>query len=396
MQYVLLKNCLMFDMESGNTVKNDILIEDTKIKEVSNCISFDAEKIKIIDVRENYILPGLIDCHTHMGIIEEGTGKLGIDNNETSSPVTPELRAIDGVNPKDISFYDAVRSGVTCVMSGPGSNNVVGGQNILIKTYGNILDNMIVKNPLGLKIALGEDPMSFYGNKGRCPVTRMGTAALIRELFMRTQDYIVKKESGKIIERDIKLEAVVPLLKGDIFLRAHAHRADDIVTAIRIAEEFNIKKIVIEHGTEANLIKEYLVEKKIPIAFGPVLTPRIKMELKGRNYSSAMQLVEAGVSIALMTDHPYDSIDQLRSVTILAISEGLKPMDGLKAITTWPAEIVGQSNRLGQIQAGFDADIAVYTKTPLDIMARVIITIINGKVVYVNDRHKNKITLINF
>lgn len=396
MQFVLLKNCLMFDMESGNTVKNDILIEDTKIKEVSNCISFDAEKIKIIDVRENYILPGLIDCHTHMGIIEEGTGKLGIDNNETSSPVTPELRAIDGVNPKDISFYDAVRSGVTCVMSGPGSNNVVGGQNILIKTYGNILDNMIVKNPLGLKIALGEDPMSFYGNKGRCPVTRMGTAALIRELFMRTQDYIVKKENGKIIERDIKLEAVVPLLKGDIFLRAHAHRADDIVTAIRIAEEFNIKKIVIEHGTEANLIKEYLVEKKIPIAFGPVLTPRIKMELKGRNYSSAMQLVEAGVRMALMTDHPYDSIDQLRSVTILAISEGLKPMDGLKAITTWPAEIVGQSNRLGQIQAGFDADIAVYTKTPLDIMARVIITIINGKVVYVNDRHKNKITLINF
>jgi imidazolonepropionase-like amidohydrolase len=393
MDYLLLKNCLMFDMENGETIKNDILIENKIIKQVAYNIDFEDERLKLINVNENYILPGLIDCHTHMGIIEEGTGKLGIDNNETSCPVTPELRAIDGVNPNDISFYDAVKSGITCVMSGPGSNNVVGGQNILIKTYGNIIDNMVVKNPLGLKIAFGEDPMTFYGSKGKCPVTRMGTAALIRELFIKAQDYMIMKEDGRNTERDIKLEAVIPLLKGDIYLRAHAHRADDIITAIRIAEEFNIKKLVIEHGTEANLIKEFLVEKNVPIAFGPILTPRIKMELKGRNYNSTMQLVEAGVRIALMTDHPYDSIDQLRAITILAISEGLKPMDGLKAITTWPAEIVGVSNRLGQIKEGYDADLAVYTKNPLNIMARVIFTIINGKVVYINDRHKDKVMI---
>lgn len=393
MQHLLLRNCLLTDLESGNNYKKDILIEDKKIKTIAENIDFEAENLNILDVKESYVLPGFVDCHTHMGIIEEGIGKLGMDNNETSDPVTPQVRALDAVNPMDIAFKDAIRSGITSVMCTPGSNNPVGGQNLVIKTYGTIIDKMIVKNPLGLKISFGEDPLSTYGTKGKAPVTRMGIAALIRELFMSAQDYMSNKENGNIKERDIKLEAVIPVLKGDIYLRAHAHRADDIITAIRIADEFNIKKMTIEHGTEAHIVKDILIEKNIPVAFGPMLTPRIKMELKARDYSAALQLVESGVKLALMTDHPYISIDQLRAVAILAVSEGLKPMDGIKAITSWPAEILGCSDRIGSIKEGYDADLVVFNDKPLDIMSRVIATVVNGEIVYTNERYKNKFVI---
>lgn len=383
MNSILLKNCLTIDFDTGGTKKNDILIENGEIKKIDLNIYSDDSETKIIDIKESYVLPGLVDCHTHIGIIEEATGKLGIDNNETSNPVTPHLRAIDGINPLDIAFRDAVMSGVTCLMSGPGSNNAVGGQNIVIKTYGNIIDKMVVKNPSGLKIAFGEDPMATYGVHDKCPVTRMGVASLIRELFIRTQDYIARKEAGKVVERDIRLEAVVPLLKGEIILRAHAHRADDIVTAIRIADEFKIRKLVIEHGTEAHLVKEYLKEKNVPVAFGPMLTPRIKMELRKRSYGSAVNLVESGVKIALMTDHPYNSIDQLRSIAALSVSEGLKPIDAIKAITCNAAELLECDNRIGNLKEGYDADIIVLNGEPLDVVkTKIMMTIINGEIVY--------------
>lgn len=388
MKSILLKNCLLIEDSKGTTIKKDILVKDGKITDIDNVINYEAEDIEVFDIKENYVLPGFVDCHTHIGIIEEATGKLGIDNNETSNPITPHLRALDGINPLDIAFRDAIVSGVTTVMSGPGSNNPVGGQNIVLKTHGNIIDRMVIKNPSGLKIAFGEDPMSTYGQKDKCPVTRMGVASLIRELFMRTEDYIQRKESGKITERDAKLEAVVPLLRGEMILRAHAHRADDIVTAIRIADEFNIKKLVIEHGTEAHLVKEYLKEKNVPIAFGPMLTPRIKMELRKRNYGSAVDLVESGVKIALMTDHPYNSIDQLRAVAALAVSEGLKRLDAIKCITISAAELLECDDRLGKIEKGYDADIIVLNGDPLDVVnTKVIMTIINGEVVHRRETH---------
>lgn len=380
---ILLKNCLLINFNDYSKSIKDILINHGKIQQISDKIDFQCDGLNVIDVKEQYVLPGFIDCHTHIGIIEEATGKLGIDNNETSNPVTPHLRAIDGINPLDIAFKDAVKTGVTCVMSGPGSNNPVGGINAVLKTYGNIIDRMIVKNPYGLKIAFGEDPMSCYGNNGKCPVTRMGIASLIRELFMGAQDYMYQKEHGKIKERDIRLEAVIPLLKGDLFLRAHAHRADDIVSAIRIAEEFNIKKLVIEHGTEAYLVSDYLKEKNVPVAFGPMLTPRIKMELRKRNYGSALRLAEAGVKIALITDHPYNSIDQLRPVALLAVSEGLKPLDALKSITVNAAEILGCEDRIGALKEGFDADLIILNGDPLDMVnTKVVKTIINGEIVF--------------
>lgn len=379
---LLLKNGIILDMENGEYVKNDILIQEGKISKICEDIHMECEKV--LDLHEKYILPGFIDCHTHLGIIEEATGKIGVDNNETSDPITPHLRGIDAINPLDISFADALKSGVTTVMSGPGSDNAVGGQSVLIKTYGKIIDKMVLKNPVGIKVAFGENPLAAYGKNSKCPVTRMGTAALIRELFMKTQDYIVKKEHGNIIERDIKLEAIIPLLKGELPLRAHAHRADDIITAIRIADEFNIKKLVIEHGTEAHLIKDYIKEKDIPIAFGPMLTPRIKMELRKRSYGSALELVEAGIKVALITDHPFNSIDQLRTVALLAISEGLSPLDAIKALTINPSEIVECQDRIGRLKEGFDADITVFSDSPFELNSKVVITIVNGNIAYPN------------
>lgn len=378
----LLKNALTINVNDGKVYKKDILIINGKINKVQKDITWDDDNIEIIDVGENYVLPGMIDCHTHLGIIEEASGKIGIDNNEISEPVTPQLRGIDAINPMDIAFWDAVKSGVTSVMSGPGSNNAVGGLSTAIKTHGTIIDKMILRDPVGLKIALGENPISTYGIDKKCPVTRMGTTSLIRELFMRAQDYMDLKERNKITERDIKLEAVIPVLKGEISLRAHAHRADDIITAIRIAEEFGISKLVVEHGTEANLIKDYLKEKKVAVAFGPMLTPRIKMELKKRNYYSAIELVEAGVKVALITDHPYNSIDQLRTITILAMTEGLSVQDALKCITIHPSEILECDNKIGKLEEGYDADLAIYSDYPFDINTKVIMTVINGDIVF--------------
>lgn len=378
----LLKNALTINVNDGKVYKKDILIINGKINKVQKDIPWDDDNIEIIDVKENYVLPGMIDCHTHLGIIEEASGKIGIDNNEISEPVTPQLRGIDAINPMDVAFWDAVKSGVTSVMSGPGSNNAVGGLSTAIKTHGTIIDRMILRNPVGLKIALGENPISTYGIDKKSPVTRMGTAYLIRDLFMRAQDYMDLKERNKIIQRDIKLEAIIPVLTGQISLRAHAHRADDIVTAIRIAEEFGINKLVIEHGTEANIIKDYLKEKKVAVALGPMLTPRIKMELKKRNYYSAIELIEAGVKVALITDHPYNSIEQLRTITILAMTEGLSVQDALKCITIHPAEILECDNKIGKLEEGYDADLTIYSGHPFNINTRVNMTIINGDIVF--------------
>lgn len=378
---LLIKNGLVWLHEHEDYLKADILVENSKIKDVRPVI--EGEKgIPVLDVREGYVLPGWIDCHTHLGIIEEATGKIGVDNNEISDPITPNLRAIDGVNPMDIAFKDAVSHGITTVMSGPGSDNPVGGLNMAFKTAGRIIDQMVIKNPVGLKIALGENPLTTYGADKKSPVTRMGTASLIRELFMQAQDYMSLKKSDKVKKRDVKLEAVIPLLMGEIPLRAHAHRADDIITAVRIAEEFKIEKLVIEHGTEADLIADYLLEKKVAVALGPMLTPRIKMELRNRNYASALKLMDSGLKVALITDHPYNSIDQLRTIAILAVAEGLSPKDALKCLTVNPAEILGCDDRIGRIAKGYDADLVVYDQEPLNINAKVLQTIIDGKVVY--------------
>ncbi|MEW9122873.1 MAG: amidohydrolase [Thermotaleaceae bacterium] len=382
MKTLLLKNGFYMGIEEGHRIQRDLLITEGKIEAIEDHIEPKNAETIILDMEGKYILPGFIDCHTHVGIIEEAVGKIGVDNNETSNPVTPHLRAIDAINPQDIAFRDAIKCGITTVMSGPGSNNAVGGLSTALKTHGTIIDKMILRDPVGLKIALGENPITTYGQKDKAPITRMGTVSLIRELFMKTQDYMVQKEHGKIKERDIQLEAVIPLLKGEISLRAHAHRADDIVSAIRIAEEFHIKKLVIEHGTEGNLVKDYLAERKIPVAYGPMFSPRSKMELRKRDYSCALELVEAGIKVALMTDHPYNTIDQLRTTAIIAISEGMDPSEAIKCLTIHPAEIIECQDRIGLLAPGYDADIVVFDGKPFDIYSKVQMTIIDGIIQY--------------
>ncbi|MHB8075208.1 amidohydrolase [Desulfosporosinus fructosivorans] len=380
--HTLLRNCLTINLDNGNTEMIDLLIKEGKIARVSQTIIDIPEDCEIMDINERYVLPGFIDCHTHLGIIEESTGKIGIDNNETSDSVTPHIRAIDAINTRDIAFNDAIKAGVTTVMITPGSNNAVGGLVAVIKTAGSIIDQMIVRSPAGLKIALGENPITTYGVNNKCPVTRMGTTALVRELFMKTEDYMEEKKNGKLTKRDIRLEAVIPLLKGEISLRAHAHRADDIVTAVRIAEEFKIEKLVIEHGTEADLVADYLVERKIPIAFGPMLTPRSKMELKNRGYGTILKLTKAGVKVSLISDHPYNAIEQIRTIAALSVAEGLSEHQALKCLTINPAELLECHQRVGLLHVGMDADMIVLTGKPFDLNSMVKLTIINGNVVY--------------
>lgn len=359
------------------TIKNGRIIEIERGRPPQEML----KGSEVIDCSEKHILPGLIDAHTHLGILEEKAGEIGKDNNETSNPLVPHLRALDGVNPNDPAFTDALRAGVTTVMTGPGSNNPVGGLNMAVKTYGNIIDQMVIKNPTGLKLALGENPMVTHGAANNAPVTRMGTAALIREMFYRAQDYQRLQESGKLEYRDLSMEAVMDALTGKIPIRVHAHRADDIVTAIRLSEEFNLR-LVVEHGTEAYLIRDYLKQKNLAVAIGPVITPRDKMELKNRSYDTARELAEADIKIALITDHPYNSIEHLRLAAILAHQEGLSEKTALEAITCNPAAILNIDNRVGSLEKGKDADILIMNGHPLDMDSKVEYVFINGELVY--------------
>jgi imidazolonepropionase-like amidohydrolase len=367
--YIILKNGRIFDIKSGRPPQ-----KVTYGKEVH-------------DYRGKHILPGFIDAHTHLGILEEKMGEIGKDNNETSSPVAPHLRALDAVNPNDAGFADALHAGVTTVMTGPGSNNPVGGLNLAVKTYGTIIDQMVVKNPTGLKLALGENPMTTHGSQNNMPVTRMGIMALIREMFVRAQDYKSLKDSKKLQYRDLAMEAVLLALHRDIPVRVHAHRADDIVSALRLAEEFNLR-VVIEHGTEGYLIKDYLKEKNAAVAIGPMLTPRDKMELKNRSYDTARELAEAGVKVALITDHPYNSIEHLRLSAIIAHQEGLPENVALEAVTINPAGILNIDDRVGSLEKGKDADLVILNGHPLDMDSKVESVYVNGSLVYERtDRH---------
>ncbi|HHT64474.1 MAG: amidohydrolase family protein [Caldicoprobacterales bacterium] len=361
--YIIFKNGKIYDMGKGSP--SEEMLRD---REEHHCMG-------------KHILPGLIDAHTHLGILEEQTGEIGKDNNETSLSVAPHLRALDGVNPYDAGFQDALRAGVTTVMTGPGSNNPVGGLNMAVKTAGRIIDQMVVKNPAGLKLALGENPMATHGSSNHAPVTRMGTVALIREMFYRAQDYQTLRDTGKLEYRELPMEAVLAALNREIPIRVHAHRADDIVTAVRLADEFQLR-LVIEHGTEGYLIRDFLREKNVAVAVGPMLTPRDKMELKNRSYDTARELAEAGVKIALITDHPYNSIEHLRLAAIIAHQEGLNEKIALEAITVNPANILNIDDQTGTLERGKDADIVVMNGHPLDMDSKVEMVYIKGTLVY--------------
>lgn len=338
----------------------------------------------VVDVAGKWLMPGLIDAHTHVGIGEQGIGREGMDTNETTDPVTPHLRAIDATNPEDEAFRDALGAGITVVNVMPGSANVIGGLAVALKTVGNRIDRMVVRHPSGLKAAMGENPKRTYGDQKRMPGTRLGTAALLREQFAKAQVYLEKREKqepGKPFERDLRMEALALVLRHEIPMRIHAHRADDILTALRVRDEFGFD-MVLDHSTEAFKIADELTSRNIPAVLGPLLTSRYKVELRERTLRSAGMLVRAGVKVSLTTDHWVVPIQHLLLQLVLSVKEGLDRDVALELVTKNPAEVLGIADRVGTLEVGKDADIAVFSGDPLDIMSRVEQVWVNGERAY--------------
>lgn len=364
-----------------------IFIENGRIKEIGPMDKCPKQK-DVIDANGRYVMPGLVDAHTHIGIIEDAVGFEGDDVNEMTDPVTPHLRAIDGIYHNDRSFEEARQWGVTTVISGPGSSNVICGQFAALKTYGRSVDEMILKAPCALKVALGENPKTIYHDKNHMPTTRMATAAILREQLYKAkeymeawEDYEKDKEENDKPEYDIKLEAIIPALKRELIVKIHAHRSDDILTAIRIAKEFNLD-FTIEHCTEGYLIPDILKENNTRVILGPLLTDRSKIELRNQNIKAPGILAKAGVPVAIMTDHPCIPNHYLLLCAAIAVREGMPEEDALKAITINAASAGGIENRVGSLKVGKDADIVIFSGHPFDYKTKVDMTIINGKVVY--------------
>jgi len=365
--------------EAGTLKDAVILIEDGRIKAIGEDVEI-PEGAEVFDYGDKTILPGLIDAHTHLGIGEEGIGWEGRDYNETTNPVTPELRAIDAINPADLGLEDARKSGITSVMVAPGSANVIGGECLAMKTNGDYVDDMILKNPVGIKAAFGENPKRVYGEQKKSPSTRMAVAAEMRRVFMETEDYIKNKDNDEndSFKRDIKFESLARVINGEMPLKTHAHRADDIMTALRIADEFSID-LTIEHCTEGHKVAERLAEAGVPAIVGPSLTTRSKVEVKDRDFKTAAVLAEAGVKVALMSDHPVIPVDNLMVYAALAVKAGLERNEAYKSVTINPAEILGIDDRVGSLDSGKDADLVVYSGDPLDIAANVEAVYISGE-----------------
>lgn len=334
-----------------------------------------AGQLKLIDGQGGVLMPGMIDAHCHAGVHEEGIGWEGADYNEATGPVTPDMRTIDGINPEERGLKDALQGGVTAVCVVPGSANVIGGSATVIHTWGSsIVDQMVIANKVGMKCAFGENPKRVYRNKDKSPATRMATAAVMREWLTKARDYEAKKaraaEKGEHCDTDLKLEALLPVVKGEIPLRAHAHRADDIVTAVRIAEEYGVR-IVIEHCTEGHKIADFLAAKGIPAIVGPTLSSRSKIEVKDKSFATPGILAKAGVTVALTMDHPVIPIENLPVVGAMVMKTGMTEEEALAAITLNPARILGLDSRLGSIEAGKDADVVLWSGHPFDVQSSV-------------------------
>ncbi|GCD82886.1 MAG: amidohydrolase [Geobacillus sp.] len=372
---------------NGEKIENAcIVVENGKIKEVEHQVQKHpfCHGAHIIDATGKFITPGLIDVHTHLGVHEEGIGKEGHDFNEISSPATPHVRAIDGINPKDKGFDDARRAGVTTVQVMPGSANVIGGEMVVIKTAGQTVDEMVVRNPSGMKAAFGENPKRFYGDKGKLPTTRMGIAALFREQFIQAQTYLQKVENGKEVDRDLKMENLAKVLKKEMPLRVHAHRADDIMTVIRLAKEFGFT-YTIEHCTEGHHVARYLAENGIQVSVGPTMSTRSKVELADKGWHTLLALRDAGVPFSITTDHPVVGIEHLMTSAILAVKHGLEESIALQAITLNAAKHLGIEDRVGSVEVGKDADIVIWSGDPFDLRQNVEMTMINGRIVFQRD-----------
>ena len=384
---LVIKNARLLTMTENGSFVGDIRIDGGKIAEIAQNI--DTTGCDVFDAEGMYAMPGIIDAHSHIGMWEDGMGREGSDGNEATNPVTPEMRSIDGINPFDRCFKEAVACGVTTAVTGPGSANVVGGTFVAMKLYGRSMDEMILKFPVAMKAAFGENPKRVYGDKAT-PATRMAIAAILRKALAGALDYAKKIENAKddpskMPERDLGKEALLPVIRRELPLKIHCHRADDILTAIRIAKEFNVR-FTLDHCTEGylipDLLKETIEETGAGIIIGPLLTDRSKIELRNVSFSAPKALYDAGIDFAIMTDHPVIPEQYLPVCAALAVREGLPEDAALRSITINAARITGIDDRVGSLEVGKDADIAVFSGHPLDFRSRCVLCTVDGQVAH--------------
>ena len=377
-----IKNGKVHDAIHREPFLGDILVEDGKIKAIGENLEA-GEGTAVIDAGGLDVYPGFVEAHGHIGLDGYGIGYEGMDYNEMNDIVTPHLRGIDGVKPLDAAFPKAAAAGVTCVCVGPGSANVLGGTFTTIKTVGKRVDDMVVRDGVAMKCAFGENPKRVYRDKKDS--SRMTTAALLREMLFKTREYLEKKEAaGDDVSKrpafDMKLEALIPVLKGEIPLKAHAHATEDIFTALRIAREFDVK-ITLEHVTEGHLIAEELAAENVPLAVGPTLTSASKFELRNKSWTTPGVLAAAGCQVSIITDSPVIPQEYLPLCAGLAVQAGMDPFAALQAITINPAKHAGIADRVGSLEVGKDADIVITQGCPFEISCVVKCVLIDGKAV---------------
>jgi imidazolonepropionase-like amidohydrolase len=372
MKKILLKNATIYPITEKPIMNGDVLIEDGKIKKIRGNLTI-GNDMDVIDCRNLFLFPGFIDVHTHLGLYDEGTGWAGNDANETAEPMTPHIRAIDGVYPLDPAFLDAVKSGITTVHVMPGSANIIGGTTSVIKTTGKNVKKMIVQEIAGLKLALGENPKRIHSHGNSDSITRMGIMGMLREAFFKAF-YTDNPD-------DLRIAPLVMALKREIPVRIHAHRADDIITALRLAEEFNLD-LRIEHCTEGHLIANELAGLDLKVSVGPTLTRRSKIELKNKTWKTYQELTDHGVEVSITTDHPYTPIQYLNLAAGIAVREGLSEQKALEGISILPAKNLKIDNKLGSIEEGKDADLVLWNHHPFHYLAKPKWTMIEGKIVY--------------
>ncbi len=372
-----------------------VLLRDGKIAAVEGPGFTVPDGVDVVDATGKWVLPGFIDAHAHAGVSEEAQGWAGQDVNERTNPVTAQVRALDAINPADLGFRDAITGGILAVNINPGSANPIGGQTAAIKCWGRTVDEMVLREPAGLKSALGENPKRVYGDRKETPSTRLGTAAVIRSAFVDALNYQAKLDAAERdsdsapVGRDLKLEALGRVLRREIPWRQHCHRADDIATAMRMAREFGYD-LVIDHGTEAYLLADQIAAASIPVIIGPLFTSRSKVELRNRSLANPGRLAAAGVTIAITTDHPVVPIHFLIHQATLAVKEGLDPVTALRAVTINPARIIGCDDRIGSLTAGKDADVVIWSGDPLDVMSRAERAYVDGREIYRYDYERRE------
>ena len=386
---ILIKNGLVKTMAGEDIENGQVLLDGDKIAAVGKEVNAPADA-QVIDAAGCIVAPGFVEGHCHIGLDEEAIGFEGDDYNEMTDPVTPQMRGIDGLNPMDEAFFDAYSHGVTTAVTGPGSANVVGGTFLAVKLCGKRVDNMVVKNPVAMKIAFGENPKRCYGaSQKKMPMTRMGTAALLRELLVKAQNYREEMDAyeadpqnNKKPTYDCKLHAMLPVMRKEIPLKSHAHRADDIFTALRIAKEFDLN-ITLDHCTEGHLIADELEKEGKGCLVGPTFGAKSKFELKNKCWDTPKAMVEHGLKTAIITDAPVIPLKYLPLCAGLAINAGLDEQEAWKAVTINPAVITGIADRVGSLEVGKDADVVIYKGNPLtDLQYTTKYTLINGQIVY--------------